>query len=233
MKLPTSCSSRGDLQCASSGSRFNRRLRALFADRPIVDPCDVNVPGLTNREIVHELHRARTYLGGRNRGEDDYYAYDNLKRRLLEEIRRRSRQGHVWLAEHFSEVPPTLYQLSPGESGEILVMRVEGSSVSETPATSSPVLTPIQFQRFLERQQIPRRSGGVFLRQDPNAPAAPLRLFPLERQIWLSAIPGCPPVSVPAQRVLVLAAAGFTWLHLTSSRECRGPPAKSVVRSRR
>jgi len=146
----------------------------------VYDPCNVSVPGLTNEALLEEFNRTKAYLAARSKGEDDYYAYANLQRRVNEERMHRKDLGHVWLVEDLSAVPAELYQLSTGPFGEVFVNRISGKTVAGPPSAlaDGPVLTVGQFHKFLERSGIPTVDPAAFFaRQNPNSPQG-MHLFP-------------------------------------------------------
>jgi hypothetical protein len=142
------------------------------------DPCAVDAGSLSNAALVQQEARVRAYLAAHKRGEDDYYAFANLGRRVAGQREDRSHMGHYWLAENLSAVPATLYRLSPGTFGEIQITQVDGASVSGAPAVVGPTITVSQFNKFLEREGIPSMDAQQFFAsQDPRNPQ-PLRVMP-------------------------------------------------------
>jgi hypothetical protein len=145
------------------------------------DPCEVDVPSLTNEGLVNELGRARNYLHGRERGQDDYYAYANLMRRLVDERHTRMRAGQVWLGEDLDAMPTSLYRLSTGSFGEIEVLPQDVAAVRGTTASTQAdvsIVTPAQFHAFLTSQNIPTVDPAEFFATTPNASTGPMRILP-------------------------------------------------------
>lgn len=152
------------------------------------DPCSVSVSPLTNYALLAELTETAGYLRARKKGEDSYYDYSNLMRRLVEERRRRIRMGHLWLGNGAQQVPSDLYQLQLGASGSFSVKIVSGGAHAGEPVetSASPLMTPSQFDEFLARNGIPHidvaefyrlaaeahRSGALTLTVPPEAQGA-------------------------------------------------------------
>jgi hypothetical protein len=98
----------------------------------------------------------------------------------MDERRRRALMGHLWLAEELSAMPQTLYELRQGAGLEVLVLPADVGAEQGPPTArgNSPVLTPGQFQQFLERQGIPTMDiESWFARQSPMLAPDPLRLM--------------------------------------------------------
>jgi hypothetical protein len=145
------------------------------------DPCTVQVPSLTNGELVAELKRARDYLLARKRGEDDYYAYANLMHRLVDERHARMRSGHVWLGEDLDAMPSVLYRLSTGDFGAIEVMPQDVDAERGVPKASlsdESIVTSTQFHAFLTSQNIPTIDPAEFFAKKGGNNGEPLRVLP-------------------------------------------------------
>jgi hypothetical protein len=129
------------------------------------DPCSVSVKDLTNQELMATLQRTVAYLRARKRSEGRYYDYANLMRRLVPERRRRADMGHYWLASE-QTVPAELYQLSLNNDGTFTVTMVAGSlhAGAVQNVSSTPLLTPAQFDSFLEKNNIPSMDVAGFYR---------------------------------------------------------------------
>jgi len=144
-----------------------------------MDPCQVDVPSLTNETLALQLNRADAYLVARRKGQDDYYAYANLLRRLVTENRRRMRMGHLWLGEKTAAMPSSLYRLSSGVFGEVVVTEanIEAERGAPVALDGVAVMTPAQLNHFLTSQQIPQVDAAAFFaRQRATTPLNPLPL---------------------------------------------------------
>jgi hypothetical protein len=145
-----------------------------------VDVCDVQVAPLTNEGLALQLHRVHSYLEPRKRGQDDYYAYANLLRRLTQERRPRMKLGHVWLGADLAAMPRSLYLLQPGRGPELIVTEVDAAPYL---GNAAPVLgelvTAAQFQEFLAQKGIPIIDPAEFFHRQrgQGAAAGPLRLL--------------------------------------------------------
>jgi hypothetical protein len=121
------------------------------------NPCSINETTFTNEEFVAMFQRVNNYLTSHRRGEEDYYAYAHLMRRLFAERRNRINSGHLWLASNPSSIPEQLYQFIATGPTTISVSKVDISQVQGAPAVmGNPVMTPAQFESFLERMNIPQ-----------------------------------------------------------------------------
>lgn len=131
-------------------------------------PCAVMEATLSNEGLLYQLNRARVYLTQHQRGQDQWYDYANLLRRLSAERRWRVRGGQVWLAEPgLLHVPDELFALDPGAGLQITVRRVASADLTGAYAAGlTTVVTPGQFERFLRSRNIPMvdqqtLSGGL------------------------------------------------------------------------
>ena len=145
-----------------------------------VDVCLVDVQALTNEALIAQTARVTTYLRPRRRGEDDYYAYANLGRRLDEERRARMRMGHLYLAASTTTFPTEVFRLQ--QRGEDLdVYRQDAGPLHGMPAQLDGwVLTENQFRQTLDDFGIPQVSLQDYLsaQTDPNAPLVHLLMPP-------------------------------------------------------
>ena len=146
-----------------------------------VDVCDVQVAALTNEGLALQLHRVHSYLEPRKRGQDDYYAYANLLRRLTEERRPRMKQGHVWLGADLAAMPRSLYLLQPGRGPELLVTEVDTAPyLGNAAPVVGELVTAGQFQEFLAQKGIPIVDPAEFFFQQRSQGLSgrdPLRLL--------------------------------------------------------
>jgi hypothetical protein len=160
------------------------------ATPPDAGPCAIVTDQLSNEELLFQLNRSRLYLTMHRRGEGEYYDYANLLRRLLDTRGERVVLGHVWLAEPgLLHVPEQLYRLRPGQAAlELLVEQATGAGASGRPTgMGDTLLTPAQFQRFLEREGVETMDPATyFATRDPDS-TDPLRvqLPPRPRRVYV------------------------------------------------
>lgn len=128
------------------------------------DPCAVEERSLTNEQLILTWTRVTDYTDSRKRGEGRFYDYANLGRRIAEERRRRARMGHVWLGANLRAMPDRLYDLQPvsGTTIAVYIANREQERGAPQSRTVSSVITPSQFDEFLERQNIRRISVEDF-----------------------------------------------------------------------
>ncbi len=130
------------------------------------DPCSVEVPPLTNAALIAQLTRVAAYLRARRRGQDRYYDYDNLRRRLMEERRRRIMLGHAWMAGEQGTVPGQLYLLDASAGAVMTVSIVSGETYGGAPVqVPGTLMRPDQFDTFLDSNHIPRVDVAEFYRR--------------------------------------------------------------------
>lgn len=151
------------------------------------DPCSLKEGGLTNYALVAEMNATATYLRGRKRGEDKYYDYANLMRRLARERSRRIGMGHAWLGDVSTSFPSTLYKLTAGENGSFIVETVSADQHADAAANTAetPLMTPGQFNTMLERNHIPQVDVEAFYRMTAEAKSS--------EKLQLTAPPPPPP----------------------------------------
>jgi hypothetical protein len=169
------------------------------------DPCAVEVANLDNRALLQYYQDVSSYIDRLNQagrqGEERFYDYANLGRRLDAERDRRAHAGHVWLNANLTDVPRTLWRLEPS---------LLGSTISVTPADLSAetsngelhnaiVLTQGQFDEMLSRENIPMVSPeDFFAQQDPSGPQQPLEIPAPVRTAPTMVLPGTSPlISLP------------------------------------
>jgi hypothetical protein len=130
------------------------------------DPCAVQCGQLTNYQLLTELNTTASYLRARNRGEDAYYDYANLMRRLVAERRRRIGMGHVWLAGDEPAFPSELYRMDAEPSGVMTVTIIDANTLAGAPAPlGATVMRPAQFDAFLSQAGIERIDVAEFYRR--------------------------------------------------------------------
>jgi len=169
-------------------------------------PCEVVEASLSNEGLLNQLNRARAYITQHERGQGEWYDYANLLRRLSAERRRRVHGGHVWLAEHgLLAVPEELYATEPGDGLRITVRRVPASTAAGafTPSAIT-LLTRSQFERFLERQNVPVTDAeSYFATLRPDDPlVATINLPEQTRRRAVSPISNVDMFGRPRDRVL-------------------------------
>jgi len=122
------------------------------------DPCHVEVGDITNAALLHYWSAAESYLQNHSRGQDRYFDYANLMRRLAEERRRRIRMGHAWLGvTGLTEVPRRMYEIIPGAGLTAAISLADIEAETGLPSErSSAVVTPDQFDDFLRKNGIPQ-----------------------------------------------------------------------------
>ena len=122
------------------------------------DPCSVAVSEVTNAQLLSYWTSSDAYLKARKRGDDRYYDYANLLRRLVTERRRRAHMGHAWLgSSNVTSVPARMYQIIPGPGLTASIVIADSTTESGMPVqTSSAVVTPEQFTAFLSSNNIPQ-----------------------------------------------------------------------------
>ncbi|MGK7865373.1 eCIS core domain-containing protein [Falsiroseomonas sp. E2-1-a4] len=148
------------------------------------DPCAENVAEADNARLLALFVIVERYLNGliaqKRRGEDRYFDYANLHRRLLAARSQRARQGHAWLSADLTAVPAQLYKLEPNPIGDlILIYRVAGSVVATNPAPGRAIFTtPGQLAQRLADDAVPEMDLPQFFdQQDRDAPQRP---YPME-----------------------------------------------------
>jgi hypothetical protein len=135
-----------------------------------VGPCEVDVPSLTNEQLIRQAQRAEAFLKSHEKG-DDYYDYANLMRRVVDERQKRAREGHVWLVADPPAIPTALFELQPGEGLQVLIVPISVADELGKPGAkaATSVLTQDQLNRFLEKQSIPTvDAASYFASQDPQ-----------------------------------------------------------------
>ena len=148
------------------------------------DPCAINVAEIDNARLLALFGTVEGYLNGlilaQRRGEERYFDYANLHRRLLSARSQRARQGHMWLNAAITAVPATVYRLEPNPIGDlILIYRVAGSVVAANPAPGRSIyVTPGQLNQRLDEDGIPQLDLEDFF--DAQAPDTPQRPWPLQ-----------------------------------------------------
>ncbi|GGJ24284.1 eCIS core domain-containing protein [Neoroseomonas lacus] len=148
------------------------------------DPCAVNVAEIDNARLLALFVTVEGYLNGlireQRRGEERYFDYANLHRRLLSARSQRARQGHGWLNADITAVPATVYKLEPNPIGDlILIYRVAGSVVAANPPPGRAIyVTPGQLTQRLADDSIPQLDLEGFF--DEQARDAPQRPWPLQ-----------------------------------------------------
>jgi Domain of unknown function (DUF4157) len=134
-------------------------------------PCAVDAAALSNDGLLFHLNRARLYLADHTWGEDDTYDWANLLRRLSTARRERTAGGDAWLAQRgLAGTPPLLYSLEPSGLMGIAVRPADvGEAANRTQPTGTLILTPDQFDAFLDLSGIPHVDArDYFARRDPN-----------------------------------------------------------------
>lgn len=156
------------------------------------DPCKIEVGPLTNQALVEQMAIVRNYLNPRERGQDKYYDYANLARRLGVERKRRIEMGHVWLGQDgLIAVPGNLYRLdsAPGYTMLVSPADVAGELGAPTQLVSSSIVTSEQFRHLLDVKQIPQMDFEDYFRQQQSNPQGPEPL-----RFVLPPPPSTPPV---------------------------------------
>jgi hypothetical protein len=152
------------------------------------DPCAVQCGQLTNYQLLTELNATAAYLRARKRGEDAYYDYANLMRRLVAERHRRIDMGHVWLAGDDPAFPSQLYRMDTESTGLMTVTIIDANTLAGAPAQlGATVMRPAQFDAFLAQAGIERIDVAEFYRRMEGAgPHDPLSILPprLPRSPW-------------------------------------------------
>lgn len=157
--------SSGDLRGDSDGSMC--RPSPTFCAEPLsepgqiaadFDPCAVDVLEATNAQVLYYWLSVNSYVQNRSRGQDRYFDYLNLRRRLAEERRRRVRMGHAWLGDStLQAVPARLYEIVPGQDSTATIQIADTKDEAGKPRSrTSAVVTPDQFQHFLAANHIPQ-----------------------------------------------------------------------------
>lgn len=147
------------------------------------DPCELEVTTLTNEALIAQINRTRKYLDERSRGDDDYYAFANLMRRLAVERQERMKRGHVWIGDD-TQAPASLYQLTSGSFGEVIIeltnAEAERKDVSSIYVNSQlSIVTPWQLRRFLDSQHISDINADEYFAQYAGrATPFPMRVLP-------------------------------------------------------
>ena len=130
------------------------------------DPCAVEVSPLTNAALIAQLSSVAAYLRARRRGQDRFYDYANLQRRLIAERRRRIGMGHAWMAGEQGNVPAQLYRLDTSGGAMMTVSIVPGETYGGAPdGIVGTVMRPEQFDTFLDSNRIPRIDVAEFYRR--------------------------------------------------------------------
>jgi len=136
---------------------------------PDSGPCEITTDALTNRALVQWLGWARARFSALGRSDDGYFDWANLLRRLEATRRRRRDSGHAWIATTgLREVPSELLLIDGSEGNYVTVRQVSGAEVgTQTSAGGRVYVTPAQFERFLEHNNVPRHSieatvGGYY-----------------------------------------------------------------------
>jgi hypothetical protein len=130
------------------------------------DPCAVNERELTNYDLLAELNHTNPIVAS-GRDAPRFLDYRNLQRRLQQEVARRVRIGHHWLATNPTTIPATLIQVGDSPDGTMLVVRIGSGLVSGAPTNYelAPVMTQGQFDGALERQRVARMRADEYRRQ--------------------------------------------------------------------
>jgi hypothetical protein len=139
------------------------------------DPCAVDVPKLTNSALLEHFQKAENYVNGllaaKRKGEERFYDYQNLLRRLKQERAKRVAAGQRWLSANIHQVPSTLYLLKPSLFGNIIGV-TEADTVaagSNEPVAGGIIVTVDQFYTLLEREGIPTVDAEEFFRTREKA----------------------------------------------------------------
>lgn len=159
------------------------------------NPCAVEVPSLTNAALIAQLTSVAAYLRARRRGQDRYYDYANLHRRLIADRRRRIGLGHAWMAGEQNTVPAQLYRLETGAGAMMTVSIVPGETCAGAPdGIAGTVMRPEQFDAFLDSNHIPRIDVTEFYRRSRAAGRDDEQLSilppPAERSPWAADVDG-------------------------------------------
>ncbi len=130
------------------------------------DPCSVEAGSLTNYALLAELHGTAAYLRGHTRGQDRFFDYANLMRRLVSERARRVGMGHHWLVGDQPDFPSQLYSMQHSEDGTLTITMVNAGTLSgaATPVAGA-VMRPEQFNAFLDRNGVERIDVAEFYRR--------------------------------------------------------------------
>ena len=146
---------------------------------PVDDPCSISATSLTNAQLVDVYARTLLYVKSHKKGEDDlWYDHGNLLRRLAEERHSRLRLGHVWLGDpSLTAMPGALYELRSGLGRAVEVVPADVKKEAGKPGGDgkTSVMTPSQFNSYLEKQRIPSVNiADYFAKQEPGKPVDPL-----------------------------------------------------------
>jgi hypothetical protein len=156
------------------------------------DPCSVDVGSVSNAQLLLYWTTADAYLRRTGRGQDRYFDYANLMRRLTVERRRRIHMGHAWLGvTGLTEVPYEMYEIIPGTGLTASIVPADSSSERGAPRErTSAVVTPRQFSEFLQRNNIPQLDVRDWYRRQARENPEILRLVlpppPAPRTPWFS-----------------------------------------------
>lgn len=176
------------LQQRALGRGLLQKQEGAIENADALGPCEILVGNLTNLQLLQQLNRARVYLTRTTRGEDQFYDYANLFRRLAAERRRRISSGNAWLAEAgLIEVPGVLYTLSAGEGTSVNIIRADSSQISGArggASSTTPIITRAQLGRFFSRHRVSvidvDRAVNEIARGQPGA-STMLNLNPREK----------------------------------------------------
>jgi hypothetical protein len=169
-------------------------------------PCAVEVGTLSNYQLLAEYRETFAYIKARQPGENAYYDFHNLLRRLHAERARRVALGHVWLGSDSADFPSTLYQLHAGENNSFTVTLASAEQFvgGAADVSATPLMTQAQFKALLAKNRIPEVNVEQFYAMAAAAHSDEQMMLSLPEQLpplpseYGDAAAGIPPFLRPA-----------------------------------